>query len=201
MRTKRILVSPPVPDRDADPAELEFKNKMDAPHQLAPRPDSIAMPDHLKNNEVHIDLRTCNGLTNGHTEPQLHGSVDAYLARKVVPVSKLKQPTKLIGIISGYSEWISEILYIIRPLLYGECDWVSRLLDWVLLTTPQVILIKTPRPLVNPVAAALAIELIARALRRRCGSLYSLEKIEYARRDRDLLWYLFRGDIWKHFTR
>ena len=29
----------------------------------------------------------------------------------------------------------------------------------------------------------------------------TLERHEYARRDRDLLWYLFRGAVWQQFSK
>jgi Peroxisomal membrane protein (Pex16) len=48
---------------------------------------------------------------------------------------------------------------------------------------------------------SLALELLSRHLRRTPSNSSALERQEYARRDRDLLWYLFRGSIWETWTR
>src|SRR5258708_35464381 len=48
---------------------------------------------------------------------------------------------------------------------------------------------------------SLALELLSRNLRRTPSNSSALERQEYARRDRDLFWYLFRGSIWESWTR
>jgi hypothetical protein len=47
----------------------------------------------------------------------------------------------------------------------------------------------------------LVMELLSRSLRRSPSTNANLERSEYARRDRDMLWYLFRGAIWQDWTR
>jgi hypothetical protein len=44
-------------------------------------------------------------------------------------------------------------------------------------------------------------EVLARRLRRAPSASSVLEREEYARRDRDLVWYLLRGSIWTEYTR
>lgn len=44
-------------------------------------------------------------------------------------------------------------------------------------------------------------ECISRVLRRTPPPLAALERSEYARRDKDMLWYLLRGSIWETYTR
>jgi hypothetical protein len=44
-------------------------------------------------------------------------------------------------------------------------------------------------------------ELVSRNLRRTPPPSAGLERSEYARRDRDMLWYLLRGSIWETYTR
>lgn len=44
-------------------------------------------------------------------------------------------------------------------------------------------------------------EFISRNLRRAPPPSASLERSEYARRDKDMLWYLLRGSIWESYTR
>jgi hypothetical protein len=56
---------------------------------------------------------------------------------------------------------------------------------------------KSSRPLI----VSLALELLSRNLRRTPSNSSTLERQEYARRDRDLFWYLFRGSIWESWTR
>lgn len=48
---------------------------------------------------------------------------------------------------------------------------------------------------------ALALELLALNLRRVPSQSSVLERSEYARRDRDITWYLLRGSIWDTWTR
>lgn len=48
---------------------------------------------------------------------------------------------------------------------------------------------------------ALVIDILSRNLRRAPSSSSSVERDEYARRDRDLVWYLFRGSAWEMYTR
>lgn len=43
--------------------------------------------------------------------------------------------------------------------------------------------------------------MLSRFLRRTPPPSAALERSEYARRDRDMLWYLLRGSIWEDFTR
>jgi len=50
---------------------------------------------------------------------------------------------------------------------------------------------------VSPVVISVILDVLSRSLRRTPGPTSSLERSEYARRDRDLLWYFLRGDIWQ----
>ena len=47
---------------------------------------------------------------------------------------------------------------------------------------------------------ALFMEFVSRSLRRTPPSA-TLERSEYARRDKDMAWYLLRGSIWESYTR
>ena len=46
-----------------------------------------------------------------------------------------------------------------------------------------------------------ALELLSRNLRRVPSTSSAVERDEYARRDRDLVWYLLRGSVWDSYTR
>jgi peroxin-16 len=53
----------------------------------------------------------------------------------------------------------------------------------------------------RPLITALIMEMISRNLRRMAPVSAALERAEYSRRDRDMLWYLLRGFIWEEYTR
>lgn len=44
-------------------------------------------------------------------------------------------------------------------------------------------------------------EFVSCNLRRSTPSSAALERSEYSRRDRHLIWYLLRGSIWQEYTR
>lgn len=56
---------------------------------------------------------------------------------------------------------------------------------------------KSKRPLITMAT----LEILLRLIRRNPSPSNALERSEYARRDRDLLWYLFRGTVWTGYTR
>ncbi|THH34101.1 hypothetical protein EUX98_g121 [Antrodiella citrinella] len=81
------------------------------------------------------------------------------------------------------ADWTAEILFTLRPLVYVAAMLASDR--------------KSNRPLLT----ALAFEFLSRNLRRVPSSSSSLERSEYAKRDRDIVWYLLRGSIWQEWTR
>lgn len=118
--TQRPLVSPPLPERDFDPANLpSFDPEMfETQPSAKEHSPSSSMPDHLKNN--HVGFEAPNPLltekpTNGRASP-----VEHYLLPKALSPSFLKQPTCLINSLSSPRDWIAELTHILRPLIYGE---------------------------------------------------------------------------------
>lgn len=53
----------------------------------------------------------------------------------------------------------------------------------------------------RPLMISLTLDLLSRYLRRSPPASATIERAEYARRDRDLLWYFLRGAIWESYTR
>jgi len=51
------------------------------------------------------------------------------------------------------------------------------------------------------VIVALFMEFVSRNVRRTPSPSAALERSEYARRDKDMLWYLLRGSIWESYTK
>jgi peroxin-16 len=71
----------------------------------------------------------------------------------------------------------------------------------VLIALIAILLANSPRKSTRPLTAIAVMELLSRRLRRTPSPSSSLERAEYARRDRDVAWYLLRGPIWDEFTR
>lgn len=66
---------------------------------------------------------------------------------------------------------------------------------------PSATMLFSDRKSNRPLVTILAMEFVSRSLRRSIPPSSSLERSEYAKRDRDMLWYLFRGGIWESYTR
>ncbi|KAL4261522.1 Peroxisomal membrane protein PEX16 [Pleurotus pulmonarius] len=160
------LVSPPIPERDIDPTSLPSPSSNASSPTLAPSslgPSPLTTPEHLKNNYIPLPPHP--------------------LLTAPPPPTRLDTPSlSLIRSLSSPKDWLSESIYVLRPLIYATLLSFDR---------------RSNRPLV----VALALELIARNLRRVPPPSAALERSEYARRDRDMLWYLFRGSIWDSYTR
>jgi hypothetical protein len=127
--------------------------------------------------------------------------VEDFLLSKALTTSSVKNPTSLVKPLLGPREWIAEGIYIVRPLIYGQ---IPRFLVWLRLSgILPVLLLSSDRERKSgrPLMVSLALELLSRNLRRTPSNSSALERQEYARRDRDLFWYLFRGSIWESWTR
>ncbi|KAH9944328.1 peroxisome membrane protein [Epithele typhae] len=179
--TRRPLLSPLVPEREFDPDSIPDRSDTSSPTLVAssPPPSLPSTPEHLKNN--HIALPTHPLLT---PPPPTHSPVpvEAYLLPKALTTTSVKAPTSLVKPLANPKEWLSEVIYVLRPLVYATMLSKGR---------------KDTRPLVT----VLAMELIALNLRRVPSPSAALERSEYARRDRDIVWYLLRGSIWDSWTR
>ncbi|KAG7099107.1 hypothetical protein E1B28_000980 [Marasmius oreades] len=179
--TKRPLLTPPIPERDFDPTTLPSPSNSTSPTLVPSSSPSSppTTPDHLKNNRVppspHPLLTTL-------PPPRTDTSVEEYLLPKALTTSSVKPPLSLIAPFLSSQEWLGEISYTLRPLVYATMLAYGR---------------KSKRALF----VALALELMSMALRRELPPSASLERSEYARRDRDIFWYLFRGSIWDTFTK
>ncbi|KAK7064259.1 peroxisomal membrane protein PEX16 [Favolaschia claudopus] len=110
-------------------------------------------------------------------------SAEDYLLPKALTPSSVKPSHSLLTPLSSYRDWVAEILYIIRPLVYVS------------------LLVSDNRRSSRPLVTALILEVISRNLRRAPPPSAALERSEYARRDRDIVWYLLRGSIWEAYTK
>ncbi|KAJ3750487.1 peroxisomal membrane protein PEX16 [Lentinula detonsa] len=178
--TRRPLLSPPIPERDIDPTTLPSSTETSPTLAPSSLPSSLpATPEHLKNNRVPLPQHSPLAVP---PPPRSDVSIQEYLLPKALTTSAVKPPLSLVRSFSSPPEWLSEVLYILRPLVYATMLFSDR---------------KSNRPLIT----ILTMEFVSRSLRRNVPPSASLERSEYARRDRDMLWYLFRGTIWQSYTR
>ncbi|KIY50463.1 peroxisome membrane protein [Fistulina hepatica ATCC 64428] len=184
--TRRPILNPPIPERDFDPAmipqqSVEPASGSSSPTLAASSPSSSppVTPKHLRNNRMPLPPHQL--LADPPPSASYRANfVEDYLVQKALTTSAVKPALSLVKPLSGLTEWLSEVIYIIRPLVYGSSRKLS-----------------TERAIV----AAFALELISRNLRRNPPSSATLERAEYAKRDRDIMWYALRGEIWNGFTR
>ncbi|KAI0308241.1 peroxisome membrane protein [Multifurca ochricompacta] len=181
--TRRPLMSPPIPERDIDPENLHPPSTHSSPTLV---PSSLGSsppgtPEHLQNNHEPLPphpLLTMPPPTNSTS------AVEDFLLSKALTTSSVKNPVSLVKPLLSPQEWFAESIYILRPLIY------------VLLLSSD-----PKRKSSRPLMVSLILELLSRKLRRTPSNSSALERQEYARRDRDLFWYLFRGSIWESWTR
>ncbi|KAJ7596998.1 peroxisomal membrane protein PEX16 [Mycena floridula] len=172
--TRRPVLSPPIPERDLDPTSIPSPPSPESSHH-----SPLATPQHLQNNLVPLPPHP---LLTSPPPARSDTSVEDYLLPKALTTASMKPSLTLVRTLSSPQDWIAESLYILRPLIY-------------------VSLLVSDRRSNRPLVAALVMELLSRALRRTSPPSASIERTEYARRDRDILWYLFRGTVWTGFTR
>lgn len=118
--TRRPVLSPPIPERDIDPANLPPPSNTSSP-TLAPSspPSSPPLtPEHLRNN--HVPLHPHPLLASPLPQTKHTSPVEDYLLSKALTTASVKTPTSLVRPLVSPKEWLSESLYIIRPLIYGK---------------------------------------------------------------------------------
>ena len=119
--TRRPLLAPPIPERDFDPASLPPPSNMSTPTLAPSSPASSppATPDHIKNNHVPLPPHP---LLAFPPPARSDSSVEDYLLPKALTTSSVRPSISLVRTLSSPIDWLSEIIYILRPLIYGMCD-------------------------------------------------------------------------------
>ncbi|KIJ68494.1 hypothetical protein HYDPIDRAFT_125087 [Hydnomerulius pinastri MD-312] len=180
--TRRPLLSPPIPERDIDPASLPPSSIHSSP-TLAPTTPSSSpppTPDHLRNNRV--PLHPSPIMLTLPPPGRSDTSVEDYLLPKALTTSSVRPSLQLVKPLLSARDWVAEAVYILRPLIYAAMLGTGKHKDRALVT-------------------AFALELVSRNLRRVPSPSATVERDEYARRDRDMAWYLLRGSVWESYTR
>lgn len=195
---RRPLLLPPIPERDIDPATLPPTTAETEASKQGQNDPAGSMPFHLRNN--HISFDEPSPLLLIPPPPKTSSSpIDDYLLPKALSPASVQPSVYLIKPLASLNEWLAEGLYILRPLIYGTYLIASRGtgINWLTV----VMLSNSEESSSRPIVVSIVMELVTSYLRRRPAPSHTLERTEYARRDRALLWYLFRGAIWKDFTR
>ena len=82
-------------------------------------PSPVHTPEHLKNNHLPLDSNPHSLLSP--TSPALSNtSVEDYLLPKALTTASVKISTALVDVLMTPQDWLAEILYILRPLVYGK---------------------------------------------------------------------------------
>ncbi|CAA7265837.1 unnamed protein product [Cyclocybe aegerita] len=180
--TRRPLMSPPIPERDFDPTTLPHTSHTSSP-TLAPSSPSNSppmTPDHLRNNHIPLSQHPLLSAARSDT------SAEDYLLPKALTPSSVRPSLSLIRRLSGPRDWLAETIYILRPLVYATLVLADR---------------QSKERSSRALVVALLMEFLSRNLRRTPTASSALERSEYAKRDKDMLWYLLRGSIWEGYTR
>lgn len=134
----------------------------------------------------------------GLTLPSLpsRGDISSYLQARVLTADDIKPATRLLPALRG-SAHAAEVLYILAPLVYAAALSRSSSSPGSKLRTAWA-----------PWLAGLSVQLAARQLARRARGqegggrgATALEREEWARRGRQMWWWLMRGAAYEHVTK
>lgn len=124
--THRPLLSPPIPERDIDPASLPPSSIHSSP-TLAPTSPSSSpppTPDHLKNNRVPLQPSAI--MLTPPPPGRADTSVEDYLLPKALTTASVRPSLQLVKPLLSVQDWIAEVMYILRPLIYGRSSRCSQ---------------------------------------------------------------------------
>ena len=188
LTNSRPLVTPPLPEREADPRTLEGEDKRED------RWDGMQTPPPEKDisdfNFPWVMPRT------GLTLPTLPDSTDisTYLLKKVLTADDIKAPKALLHRLTTVQGHIAETLWILRPVIYALAmqHWQGHKKSW------------------SPWLIGASIEIAARQLAKKDLSekvaggwrgLTGLEREELKRRGWGMGWWIMRGAFYENVTR
>lgn len=208
------MLSPPIPERDVDPTSFTTLTPESSPLKPSQSPvdegdlSRSQLPRHLANNHVPFDASSGKPhplLSSLPNTPLTRTVIEDYLLPKALTPTMVRSPLNLMPEITGVGHWLSEVIYIMRPLLYvlmlrpTAMNFIRGSTSINYNSRPALHMLQTP------LAVSLLLSFLARHLRPQTpissSSSYMLERQEYARRDRELLWALFRGELWTEWTR
>ncbi|KAF3175366.1 Peroxisomal membrane protein pex16, variant 2 [Orbilia oligospora] len=169
----RPIVSPPLPEREVDPAQLEDADSISSP---PPEPESWTMP------------RT------GQRLPSIPATdIPNFLLTKVLTAEDIKPPAQLLHKLKG-TGMIAEILWVVRPVLYAMAmqKWRHDKKSW----RPWLIGFG-----LEYAARQLAKRDMSETIPGGLRGLTGLEKEELKRRAMSMGWWALRGAAYENVTR
>lgn len=106
---------PPHLQRDIDPSSLEQSRRSTAlrPEHWTGQRSGVEMPRMNATIELERDPTKRKGLRK-------FSDVTEYLMSKVLTPEKLRKPEQMVHVMNALGK-AGEVLYILRPLLYGKC--------------------------------------------------------------------------------
>ncbi|EFR03351.1 peroxisomal membrane protein PEX16 [Nannizzia gypsea CBS 118893] len=184
LTNSRPIVSPPLPEREVDPRQVEENDSGDFNGMETPPSEPSEA----------IDLIWTMPRT-GMALPNLPDANDisAYLTSKVLTADDVRSPQTLLHRISGIGQ-LAEILYILRPLIYvialqryraKKKSWTPWLIGFGLEFTCRQLAKKEFR------------DRVAGGLR----GLSKLEREELSKRGWGMGWWLMRGAFYENVTK
>lgn len=187
LTNSRPLLSPPLPQREVDPAVLQ--ESLNIPETM----DDIEQASSLsseKPEDAHWTMPRTGLSLPSLPEPS---NVSSYLLSKVLTVDDVKPPKALLHRVSGKGE-LAEWIYILRPVIFALAmqRWRLNKRDW------------------RPWLIGFSLEYAARQLAKQdfqqrlvggLRGLTNLEREELKRRGVAMGWWIMRGAFYDSFTR
>jgi peroxin-16 len=196
----RRLLSPPLPTREIDPQAFEeianLPPTTSAPRTPSPTPSSSSLFNEEDPNHPYTLPRTgltLPSLSTTSPRPTLgRDGITSYLFSRVLTAEDIKPPAQLLPQLTGFS-WYSEILYILRPLIYALImqRWSRKYGE------------RNARRSWWPFLLGLSIEYAAMELRKRGdnGLRGRLATEEQRDRGKQMWWWLLRGAMYENVTK
>ncbi|KAI0101146.1 peroxisome membrane protein [Daldinia grandis] len=177
----RPLVTPPLPERDPVPPEIDENDDAALKELMGEDTSSVEMDEPAKS--AHEKEWTMP--RTGASLPSLPnpGDISSYLMSRVLTADDIKPAAKLLNTLSRSGQ-TAEILHILAPLVYAIS--LSRCKDkksW----TPWIL--------------GLSMEYAARQLRDRGLRSTALENEEWGKRYWAAGWWIMRGAFYDHLTK
>ncbi|KAI9752968.1 MAG: hypothetical protein M4579_005400 [Chaenotheca gracillima] len=202
LTNSRPLVSPPLPEREVDPAKLEEEKQQE--EQVPEDSEEFFEQESREKQSPDSSSTGWSMPRTGFTLPTLPASSDVtnYLLSKVLTADDLKPPKALLHRVSGAGQ-IAEILYILRPVIYAMAmqRWAMSVSD-----APGAARKSSWRPWL----LGFSIEYGARQLAKKdfrervaggLKGLTGLEREELRRRGWAMGWWTLRGAFYENVTR
>lgn len=188
LTNSRPLVSPPLPEREADPRAAEAEKE-------AAAGDWNGMDEPIEESSVSSSEISWTMPRTGLTLPSLPDANDisSYLISKVLTADDVKAPASLLHRVSGQGQF-AEILYILRPVIYALAmqRWSKNKRSW------------------SPWLIGFGLEYGSRQLAKRdlaeraaggLRGLTGLERDELKKRGWAMGWWMMRGAFYENITR